>query len=64
MELFLVLSSVWDLLVFSRCSVVRTVPFVDIFFDVFVRGGELHLLLVQHPDWSSVLSSFEVARSM
>lgn len=48
---------------FSRCSV-RIVPFVDVFFDVFVRGGEFHVLLVQHPDWSSVLSSFEVVRSM
>ena len=58
MEIFLGFSGVWGLLpAFSRYSV-RTVPHVDVFFfffcrcifDVFVKGGELHVLLLRHLD--------------
>lgn len=35
---------------FSRMYSVRIVPHVDVFFDVFVGGGELHILLVHHLD--------------
>ena len=44
MEILFVLSEVWYLLpAFCRYSV-RRVPCVDVFFDVFVGGGELYIL--------------------
>lgn len=44
------------LVVFFQLSV-RTVPHTDIFFDMFMVGGELHVYLFRHLD-PSPLSAF------
>lgn len=54
MEIFIVLLGVrYFLTAFSWYSV-RTVPHIDIFYDVFVGGGKIHVFLFCHLDCSLI----------